>query len=151
MKFFWYYYWYCHKVMRSFSFVFQVSHHYQYPPGTTTVYSYFESRGGKFPATCFFGLQYILKRWLVGPVVTKDKIQEAKELLELHFGQDIFNEEGWNYILEVCNIYYIDPSWLLLIVIANFNWVNFTFVLWNFRKSFDHFKTYSMKRVGITF
>nr|KAG5687412.1 hypothetical protein BaRGS_004914 [Batillaria attramentaria] len=48
----------------------------------------------------FFGLQYILKRFLAGPVVTKEKIQEAKELYNAHFGQDVFNEDGWNYILE---------------------------------------------------
>ena len=83
-----------------------MTHHLQYPPNTTTVYSYFESRGGKFPSTVFFGLQYIIKRWMLGPVVTKEKIKEARELYELHFGADHFNEAGWNYILEVilhCN------------------------------------------------
>uniref|UniRef100_A0A0B6ZJ93 Nicotinamide phosphoribosyltransferase n=1 Tax=Arion vulgaris TaxID=1028688 RepID=A0A0B6ZJ93_9EUPU len=79
---------------------YKVTHHLQYPPNTSLVYSYFESRGGKFPNTVFFGLQYILKRWLVGPVVTKEKIQEAKEVYKAHFGQDYFNESGWNYILE---------------------------------------------------
>ncbi|KAK3868961.1 hypothetical protein Pcinc_025709 [Petrolisthes cinctipes] len=77
------------------------SHHRQYPTGTSYIYSYFESRGGKFPYTVFFGLQYILKRWLQGPVVTKEMIQEAKELHAQHFGRnDVFNEEGWNYIVE---------------------------------------------------
>ena len=79
----------------------QVTHHLQYPPNTTTVYSYFESRGGKFEKTLFFGLQYILKRWMVGPVVTLEKIAEAKEVYKEHFGQDFFNEEGWKYIVEV--------------------------------------------------
>ncbi|CAH1785042.1 unnamed protein product [Owenia fusiformis] len=79
---------------------YKVTHHKQYPPNTTNVSSYFESRGGKFPEVCFFGLQYIIKRWLCGPVVTKEKIAEAKEVYNLHFGQDVFNEEGWNYILE---------------------------------------------------
>ncbi|XP_055958451.1 nicotinamide phosphoribosyltransferase isoform X1 [Patella vulgata] len=79
---------------------YKVTHHFQYPPNTTKVYSYFESRGGKFPKVCFFGLQYILKRWLDGPVVTKEKIQEAKELYKLHFGNDYFNEKGWTYIAE---------------------------------------------------
>ncbi|XP_071082856.1 nicotinamide phosphoribosyltransferase-like [Haliotis cracherodii] len=79
---------------------YKVTHHMQYPPKTTTVCSYFESRGGKFPTTVFFGLQYIIKRWLVGPVITREKIQEAKELYNLHFGRDNFNEDGWNYILE---------------------------------------------------
>ena len=33
--------------------------------------------------------------------MSKEKIQEAKELYNLHFGADHFNEDGWNYILEV--------------------------------------------------
>ena len=40
---------------------YKISHHLQYPPGTTTIFSYFESRGGKWDKTVFFGLQYILK------------------------------------------------------------------------------------------
>ncbi|XP_071961446.1 nicotinamide phosphoribosyltransferase-like [Antedon mediterranea] len=79
---------------------YKVTHHMQYPKGTTKIYSYFESRGGKYPETVFFGLQYILKRWLVGSVVTKEMIQEAKEFYNLHFGEDVFNEEGWTYILK---------------------------------------------------
>ena len=81
--------------------VFQVTHHFQYPPKTTHVYSYFESRGGKFPTTVFYGLQYIIKRWLIGQVVTREKIAEAKEVYGKHFGKDVFNEEGWLYVLEV--------------------------------------------------
>lgn len=62
----------------------------------------FSSTGARFPYTVFFGLQYILKRWLSGPVITKEMIQEAKELFAAHFRTDkVFNEEGWNYILEV--------------------------------------------------
>jgi nicotinamide phosphoribosyltransferase len=80
---------------------YKVTHHKQYPPLTTRVYSYFESRGGKFENTVFFGLQYLIKRWLIGPIVTEAKIKEAKELLKAHFfGQDFFNEAGWRYILE---------------------------------------------------
>ena len=44
----------------------QTSHWRQYPPNTTTVYSYFESRGGKFDEVTIFGLQYIIKRYLTG-------------------------------------------------------------------------------------
>lgn len=82
-------------------FILEVSHYVQYPPGTTEVYSYFESRGGKFSETVFFGLQYILKKYLVGPVITERKICEAKEMMREHFGRDLMNEEGWRYILEV--------------------------------------------------
>lgn len=73
----------------------------QYPPKTELVYSYFESRGGKFEEIVFFGLQYILKRWLVGVVVTEKKIEEAKQIYQAHFKKDYFNESGWRYIIEV--------------------------------------------------
>jgi len=78
-----------------------MTHHMQYPPNTSVVYSYFESRGGKFKEVLFFGLQYILKRWLVGSVVTEENIQEAKEVGLSHYGQDYFNADGWRYIVQV--------------------------------------------------
>lgn len=79
----------------------QTSHWRQYPPGTTTVYSYFESRGGKFPETTFFGLQYIMKRYLAGVVVTPAKIDAAEKLVNAHMGQGEmkhFNRAGWEHI-----------------------------------------------------
>ncbi|XP_065918649.1 nicotinamide phosphoribosyltransferase-like [Dysidea avara] len=82
---------------------YKVSHHKQYPPNTHTVYSYFESRGGVYPETVFFGLQYILKKYFVGCVVTKEKIAEAKAVYDAHLGPGIFNEEGWLYIVEKHN------------------------------------------------
>lgn len=36
-----------------------------------------------------------------GPVVTEDKIQEAKLFYQMHFKQAVFDEEGWRKILEV--------------------------------------------------
>ncbi|XP_069161108.1 nicotinamide phosphoribosyltransferase-like isoform X2 [Procambarus clarkii] len=81
---------------------YKSSHYKLYPPGTTTLYAYFESRGGRFPYTVFFGLQYILKRWLCGPVVTRAMVEEAKEVINAVFKRDdVFNEEGWNYLVEV--------------------------------------------------
>ena len=38
---------------------------------------------------------------LPGKVVTPEKIQEAKEVYREHFQDDVFNEKGWTYILEV--------------------------------------------------
>jgi len=71
------------------------------PPGTNNVYSYFESRGGKFPATKFFGLQYFLKKYLEGAVVTQEQIDEGAEICKLHLGNEkFFNREGWEYILK---------------------------------------------------
>ena len=82
---------------------YKVTHWKQYPPGTEYVYSYFESRGGKWDATCFFGLQYILKRYLVGQVITQAKIDEAEEFFGKHLGLDCFNRQGWEYILKQHN------------------------------------------------
>lgn len=80
---------------------YKVSHHRQYPPGTETIYSYFESRGGVFPEIVFFGLQYYLKKYLEGAVVTQEKIDIAEELFHSHLGSpEIFNRKGWQHILE---------------------------------------------------
>lgn len=77
------------------------SHHRQYPPGTETVYSYFESRGGAFPETVFFGLQYILKEYLTGEFrIHAMDIAEARELCAAHFGRDdLFNVDGWRHLV----------------------------------------------------
>jgi nicotinamide phosphoribosyltransferase len=81
---------------------YKVSHHRQYPPGTEVVYSFFESRGGVFPATTFFGLQYLLLRYLSGPVVTHEDVLEAAEAFALHFGDPaLANRAGWERIIDV--------------------------------------------------
>lgn len=81
---------------------YKISHHKQYPPGTETIYSYFESRGGAFPETVFFGLQYYLTRYLAGSVVTRSKIDAAENLLRPHFGgsASLLYRAGWEHILE---------------------------------------------------
>ena len=79
---------------------YKVSHYKQYPPKCEQVYSYFESRGGLHSEVCFFGLQYFVKKYLVGKVVSRKKIDEAAALYQDHFGFANFNREGWEYILE---------------------------------------------------
>ncbi|HEY2837546.1 MAG TPA: nicotinate phosphoribosyltransferase [Pirellulales bacterium] len=80
---------------------YKVSHHKEYPPGTERIYSYFESRGGEFPETVFFGLQYLLKEYLQGSVVTREKIDAAERLLALHFGNAaFFHRAGWEHICQ---------------------------------------------------
>lgn len=79
---------------------YKVSHYKQYPPRTRRIYSYFESRSGSVhPATTFFGLQYWLKQYLVGQVVTAEKIDIAESLVNRHFGSKVFNRKGWEHIL----------------------------------------------------
>ena len=85
---------------------YKITHHYFYPKGTQKIYSYLESRvGAEFNRTIFYGLQYIIKKYLEGQVVTQQKIDEADKLISSHIGPDIFNKEGWQYILDKYNGY----------------------------------------------
>ena len=79
---------------------YKLSHWKQYPKGMRKVYSYLESRGGDYPKTMFFGLQYYLINYLQGSVVTMEDVEEANEFSKAHFGTDIFNREGWEYIVK---------------------------------------------------
>jgi nicotinamide phosphoribosyltransferase len=79
---------------------YKLTHWKQYPPGTEYVYSYLESRGGKFDNTVFFGLQPFLFRWLEGPFFTWGDLNAARVFCKEHFGNDtVFNYEGWNKLL----------------------------------------------------
>lgn len=75
---------------------YKLSHYKQYPPKTQYVYSYLESRGGQFDNTVFFGLQYLLKKYLVGKVFKPADIEIANRFARAHFGRnDCFNYTGW--------------------------------------------------------
>ena len=80
---------------------YKVTHHYFYPEGTEKIYSYLESRvGSEFNKTIFYGLQYIIKKYLEGQVVSEEKIDQADALIASHIGEGIFNRDGWEYILD---------------------------------------------------
>ncbi len=84
---------------------YKVSHYLQYPPGTTQVYSYWESRGGLFQEVEFFGLQYYLKRYF-SKRITMEDILNAEKIFALHFGDSkLFNKQGWLDILQNHNGY----------------------------------------------
>lgn len=75
---------------------YKASHYLQYPPSTTSMFSYIESRGGEYNKTVFFGLQYYLRRYLTHRV-TMAEVEEAKEFFEAH--GEPFNYEDWKYIV----------------------------------------------------
>ncbi|WP_374339050.1 nicotinate phosphoribosyltransferase [Leeia sp.] len=77
---------------------YKASHYLQYPPSASAMYSYIESRGGRFDRTVFFGLQSILQDYLSKPI-TAGMIAEARELFAAH--GEPFNEAGWQHILDV--------------------------------------------------
>lgn len=81
---------------------YKMSHHRQYPEDTEVVYSYFESRiGAKFDETVFVGLQYFMKEYLEGVVVTQENIDDAEKLAAAHFmNPEIFNKEMWQHIVD---------------------------------------------------
>ena len=81
---------------------YKCSMKWQYPAGTTGVYSYIESRGGRFDRTVFFGLQAFIKEYLLEPITQAD-IEIADQLLTAH--GEPFNREGWQYILDKHNGY----------------------------------------------
>jgi nicotinamide phosphoribosyltransferase len=76
---------------------YKVSMFKQYPAGTTGVYSYIESRGGRYDRTVFFGLQAFIKEYLLSPISQAD-IDIADEILTAH--GEPFNRAGWQYILD---------------------------------------------------
>lgn len=83
---------------------YKYSHHKLYYPGTQKVYSYFESRGGLFPQTVFFGLQYFIKQYLEGEVITTEKIDAAEKVLQSVFGRnDVFDRSKFDYIVQKHN------------------------------------------------
>ncbi|MFN8416992.1 MAG: nicotinate phosphoribosyltransferase [Cytophagaceae bacterium] len=83
---------------------YKYSHHKLYYPGTTHIYSYLESRGGKFDNTVFFGLQYFLKEYLSGQSFTQKDLDEAAEFLPKVFNRnDVFDKEKFQYILDRYN------------------------------------------------
>lgn len=76
---------------------YKASHWVQYPEGTEGVFSYIESRGGKYNQTVMFGLQMFIKEYLTKPV-TQDNINEAKDFFAAH--GEPFNEDDWQYIVD---------------------------------------------------
>lgn len=76
---------------------YKFSHYNQYPENMTYMHHYIESRGGLYGYTKFFGLQYILKKYLTTPI-TKEMIDEAEEIVNMHGLK--FPRENWEYILK---------------------------------------------------
>lgn len=88
----------CSIILSTDSYKF--SHWIQYPQNTTAMYSYLESRGGKYNKIVFFGLQYYLQKFLTKRI-TVDDVNEANEFAKLHGVP--FNYDGWLRIATVLN------------------------------------------------
>jgi nicotinamide phosphoribosyltransferase len=77
---------------------YKVSHWKQYPEGTTKVFSYIESRGGKYDEVVVAGVQACVKKYLTTPITRQD-IDEADAYWTAHGVE--FNRAGWEHVLNV--------------------------------------------------
>ena len=75
---------------------YKLGHWRLYRQGTTTVYSYIESRGGRYPAVMLAALQHLLYAKLAQPI-TREMVAEMATFTPAH-GLP-FNQEGWDIIL----------------------------------------------------
>lgn len=80
-------------IIRTDSYKF--SQFLQYPPNTTHISSYIESRGGETESV-FFGLQAFIKQYMLTPITMKD-IDRAEKIVLAH-GLP-FNRAGWEIIV----------------------------------------------------
>lgn len=75
---------------------YKASHFLQYPPGTTALTSYIESRGGDYSSVLFFGLQAILREYLAKPI-NDEMVDEAVAFFAQHGVP--FNEAGFRLLV----------------------------------------------------
>lgn len=71
---------------------YKYSHLKFYTPGLTKMISYLESRGVKFQETVMFGLQYIIKKYLAGAVLSEEMAEEA--WIKLNGENGVFGKDG---------------------------------------------------------
>lgn len=83
---------------------YKYSHHKFYEENTSLIYSYLESRGGRFTETVFYGLQFFLKEYLEGVAITQEELDEAYEYLGTKHGvfgrDDVFDKSKFQYIID---------------------------------------------------
>lgn len=80
---------------------YKTTHWFQLPEGTTSMYSYIESRGTDhdFSKVVVWGYTAIIKKFLMTPVTMSD-VERAKRFIDRHIKPGVFNYEGWKYIVE---------------------------------------------------
>lgn len=82
--------------------VYKFGHLYQYPKGTTKVYSYLQTRTNKakLDQVVFFGLQYYLKEYLQRPI-TKENVDEFVETVESILGPGMVQRSYYDKLVEL--------------------------------------------------
>lgn len=75
---------------------YKITHWNQMPDGAEEAVFYIEARGGKFDEIVIGGIEYLLTKFT--EIITKDDIAEMDAMSKVHFGQDVFNREGWEAV-----------------------------------------------------
>lgn len=78
---------------------YKISHWRQSPPGTSRIFGYWMSRGGRFAEVVPVGMKYYLMQYL-SQRITQEHIDEAKSYFDPYFADDtIFNIKGFERIV----------------------------------------------------
>ncbi|UNA01776.1 nicotinamide phosphoribosyl transferase [Vibrio phage PVA8] len=76
---------------------YKVSHWSQFPRGLEYSQYYVESRGGKFDKIMVDGMAYMCR--ILEKGVSMNDVKRAKRLFKKHFGSEVFNDKGWDIIV----------------------------------------------------
>ena len=80
---------------------YKYAHWRCYPRGTQTIYSYLESRGGRYDHVLWFGPQYYLSEFLQGKQIAKRDLPRLDDFCRRHFGTDgVYNKGGIERLYE---------------------------------------------------
>jgi nicotinamide phosphoribosyltransferase len=81
---------------------YKFSHPYAYPSGIQAMTSYGEARVSNQDCIVPFGMQLLLKRYLIQTITIAD-IDTAEEFSVAHFGRKLFARDAWLKVVEVYN------------------------------------------------
>lgn len=85
---------------------YKISHWKQSPPGTSRIFGYWASRGGRFAEVVPVGIKYLLDVYL-SEQITQEHIDEAASYFGPYFNDDaIFNRKGFERIVRDHNGYW---------------------------------------------
>lgn len=80
---------------------YKLGHSRMLPQDADSMYYYLEARGGEFPSTVFYGLQYILDDLTNCLPIFPSDVEEAREFSKLHFGNDdYFDSTVWERVID---------------------------------------------------
>lgn len=77
---------------------YKFTHWNQFPDDTTFAQYYIEARGGPYDKIFVGGIARLVKD-LASVRITMEDVEETREMVHKHFGQDLFNYEGWKSIV----------------------------------------------------